>query len=191
MEGFMPICKKCSQAFPCKIKIDGKEHVLSSRKYCFDCSPFGSHNTKKLDESQLKIKKEKGACACGRSLHGRLFCYVCAQKKRVKRVKQHVHGIVGTACWKCGFDEGIESVSVLDFHHMDATQKLFSLTVRNMCNRAWSGVLPEIKKCALLCCRCHRLLHNGLVPLDEIRDIYENRWRQCDFRFDTDVGDAG
>ena len=44
----MKICKKCQDTFPNWVTIDGKPRNLGSRKYCLECSPFGSHNTKNL-----------------------------------------------------------------------------------------------------------------------------------------------
>jgi uncharacterized Zn finger protein len=44
----MPTCKRCAQTFPARVVIDGRPRVLSSRKYCLACSPFGSHNTRQL-----------------------------------------------------------------------------------------------------------------------------------------------
>lgn len=36
----------CQKEFPISIIIDGKRRVLNKRKYCLECTPFGSHNTK-------------------------------------------------------------------------------------------------------------------------------------------------
>ena len=50
----MPTCKKCQANFPNRIKIDGKEKNLGNRSYCLDCSPYGEHNTKKLETGKAK-----------------------------------------------------------------------------------------------------------------------------------------
>ena len=36
------------------MKIDGKTRATNKRKYCLACSPFGSHNTRRLDGSLTK-----------------------------------------------------------------------------------------------------------------------------------------
>ena len=51
----MKICVKCQKEFPSWVTIEGKPRNLCSRKYCLDCSPFGSHNTKNLTNA----KKER------------------------------------------------------------------------------------------------------------------------------------
>jgi len=47
----MPICKKCSKSFPNARWIDGKRQILSSRKYCLECSPYKKHNTRPIDDN--------------------------------------------------------------------------------------------------------------------------------------------
>lgn len=170
----MPKCKKCSNNFPCHIWIDGKERNLQNRSYCLECSPFGQHNTKRI---HIETKNEDAKhCDCGRLCKVGNRCFVCYQKEKVKRVRIKVHKLVGTACWRCGFDLGMDGVGVLDFHHVNPENKNFSLYVRNMCNRAWKVVLPEIKKCTLLCCRCHRMFELGLISQAEIKELYEKEW---------------
>ena len=188
----MPICRKCEGEFPNKIRVNGKEHNLQNRKFCLKCSPFGSHNTRKLDEDVVPHGKRRvsGTCGCGRRIQeGRsLTCYVCYQHAKTERVRRKVYGMLGTACWRCEFDAGFEAISVLDFHHMDEKTKLFTLQTRNMCNRAWDVVLEEMKKCCLLCCRCHRLFHAGLVSADEIKGIHERKWKEIEETGRSSVG---
>lgn len=35
----------CNAHFPNRLKIEGKMRNLNNRKYCFECSPWKSHNT--------------------------------------------------------------------------------------------------------------------------------------------------
>lgn len=53
----MPICKNCGRKFPARIKIDGKTRLLTKRKYCLVCSPFGEHNTYQLSLGRSKPPK--------------------------------------------------------------------------------------------------------------------------------------
>lgn len=50
------ICRKCNKEFPYHKKINGKVRNLNSRKFCLDCSPFGSRNTKPDDPARKTIK---------------------------------------------------------------------------------------------------------------------------------------
>ncbi len=51
----MDLCHKCGSPIKRRVVIDGQRKLLSGRKYCLDCSPFGRHNTKKLDGSKRSI----------------------------------------------------------------------------------------------------------------------------------------
>jgi len=57
-------CRKCRSILPATAIIDGKRRSLKNRKFCFVCSPFGSHNTKKDDPSRPnkppRVKPKKG-----------------------------------------------------------------------------------------------------------------------------------
>lgn len=44
----MPTCAKCGSTFPNRIMVDGSVRVVSKRRFCLRCSPFGKHNTRDL-----------------------------------------------------------------------------------------------------------------------------------------------
>ena len=46
----------------------------------------------------------------------------------------------------------------MDFHHLDPMEKDFSISERMT---SFEAILPELAKCSLLCCRCHREVHDG------------------------------
>lgn len=41
------ICANCGDLFEKRVVIDGKSRNLSHRKFCFKCSPWGKHNTRR------------------------------------------------------------------------------------------------------------------------------------------------
>lgn len=53
----MPTCQKCGKDFPNWIKLNGERKNISKRKYCLDCSPFGMHNTRKIEKPRASAKK--------------------------------------------------------------------------------------------------------------------------------------
>lgn len=169
----MLVCKKCEKEFPVKIVIDGVERNLQRRQFCLECSPFGQRNTRDLTRPE-----NGGICACGKEIKGRRKpkCRLCYWREKHARSRQKVYDIVGTACWKCGFDGGMEAVGALDFHHMK--KRSFHLTSKNITNKSWQRVFEEMQKCANLCCRCHRLVHIGIIKREEITKIYENKWSE-------------
>ncbi len=62
-------------------------------------------------------------------------------------------------CVLCGED----TPEVLDFHHLDPTQKDF--TIGTATNYSWSKLKSEIEKCVVVCKNCHTKIHAKLVTL--------------------------
>lgn len=161
-------CLKCNKDFPLVSWIHGKRKNFQRRKYCLDCSPFGHRNTRKLEKIGIvKLCKVCGKPTC------KGFCHVCYQKRKQARISDKVHAKIGEGCWLCGYSKGRE---MLDLHHMDPSQKLFCITVREKANLAWEKVWKEIQKCSLLCCRCHREVEYGYVEKSVIEKIYQEKW---------------
>lgn len=188
----MPVCKneRCGKSFASAYWVGGKKHNLGNRTYCLECSPFGLHNTRKLDGRQDRRRSTVGIIgADGRAIcpvcrvllrdtEPRKYCFGCAQRARTKHRNELVHGIVGTACWKCGYDKGFKALRVLEWHHVDPATKLFELSARETTSYAWDRVATELKKCVLMCCRCHREHHAGLISSDELETLRIERWSQ-------------
>lgn len=164
--------KGCNNLVPKFYKTkDGKKHNCERRKFCFKCSPFGFHNSK---------KEHPGICIkCGNpSLSNNRKCYSCYFNERQKNVSERVYGIVGYDCWLCGYNKGKEAKSVLEFHHISPEEKLFNLSTREFVGHSWIKVITELQKCVSLCCRCHREYHAGLIAEEEIGKIHKERWEK-------------
>lgn len=142
----MPICKRCDKKFPNTIVINGKRHNVSKRVFCLECSPFGKHNTRKdLDAP----RKKRGDSADVKRWRHRTMARAIEYK--------------GGKCVVCGYNRCSRA---LDFHHVDPSTKLFTIS-NNGFGRSWERVKAEIDKCVLLCANCHRELHAGLISLPE------------------------
>src|SRR5579859_3424844 len=163
----MPQCKKCQILFSTRIVIDGKERNVKNRRYCLTCSPFGHHNTVKLEERSGETIGTCGTCK-------RSFVYVrqkghrCGQcntcwtnAKRIAQ-KQRALNCMGGKCQACGYDRCPQALA---FHHIQEETKLFNLSSSNY--RSWESVAAELKKCLLLCIRCHQEYHSGFVDLSD------------------------
>ncbi len=61
----MITCQKCGDNFKIWETVNGKKRNLKNRQYCLNCSPFGSHNTKKLNGEPTKFQKKDPKCKCG------------------------------------------------------------------------------------------------------------------------------
>ena len=168
----MPVCRNCSNRFPARIAIDGRKRHLGNRKYCLDCSPFGAHNTRKLENfvygsAGSWVPTKQQACIC--NLCGREYtyhrkggatlsrCNSCRNKVRMHIRKIKAVDYLGGACSRCGYDK---CRAALDFHHLDPDNKKFSLGGNY--NRKWEEFKKELDKCVLLCANCHREEHADL-----------------------------
>lgn len=166
------ICQKCGDSFSQSLMIDGKKRNLQNRKFCLVCSPFGVHNT-----SNLSFTKEEKKCqSCNKVITRKnekgKKCWVCTNKEnREKKIKQ-IQELVGTSCWLCGYNK---TWAALDLHHVYSHTKVFQLTTREL-QFSWNKIEIELRKCALLCCRCHREFHVGLIDNDIIIKLWKDKW---------------
>lgn len=87
--------------------------------------------------------------------------------KLIMAIQAH-YGCMNLECKWVGVYDSI----VLDFHHCDPSDK--KKDVPGMLHYSRRVLAKEINKCALLCCNCHRLAHNGRVVLRGRCNVNEN-----------------
>ena len=169
----MPICRKCENRFPNTKKIDGKKRYLNSRKFCLDCSPFGSRNTKPDDPSKKSYRKVEDGVRCPYSewsdeakLDFKARLYWKAKNRKEKLVNKF-----GGECEACGYSECMRA---LTFHHKDPTEKKFGLDKRTIQGMNWKQVLDEAAKCKLLCIRCHMEVEEKLFESEY--EVYRDKF---------------
>jgi hypothetical protein len=159
----MPTCRNCSKVFPNRIVIDGKESNLHNRKYCIECSPYNTHNTRVLHSPELRNEGRKCVCnICGKSyiyyrrsgntLKLCLLCYYRSKRLDFKKNK-------GGKCQICNYNR---CTWALQFHHLDPNEKELSLSGKCM---RWDKAKLELDKCILLCSNCHAEIHSGCTVL--------------------------
>jgi len=157
-------CMKCENKIPNLIKIDGKTKNLSKRRYCLDCSPFGSHNTR-----SLHIKDKMNVCKeCRKEYkpgHGKLkdICSTCYRLAYRNKTKQKAIEYKGGCCSVCGYDKYIGS---LQFHHVYPEDKSFIIS--NLSFNKFDSLVDELDKCILVCSNCHGEIHAGLIDAIKI-----------------------
>lgn len=151
--------------------IDGKYRSFRNRRYCLDCSPFGSKNTRVLDPEIRRLKGlDNPECTCVEC--GRIYVYkregqtktVCnschTKKRRINsRIKAYLYK--GKSCIVCGYDKCELS---LHFHHL--YDKKFD--VGGNMNRSWETIKQELDKCVLLCSNCHGEVHSNMITDEEL-----------------------
>jgi general stress protein 26 len=64
----------------------------------------------------------------------------------------------GNKCILCGYNK---SKRALCFHHVDESQKLFTISSSHC--HSWEKIKKELDKTVLLCSNCHMEVHEGLV----------------------------
>ncbi len=91
---------------------------------------------------------------------GGYYCVRCysARRKRERRteLKNKAIKYKGCKCAKCGY---ATDTSALEFHHVDASSKEFSIS-KHALGKPWNEVKKELDKCILLCANCHREVHS-------------------------------
>ena len=92
----------------------------------------------------------------------RVFCSLdCKNKQSVQRRRYRVKlkAIVykGGKCEVCGYGKCMDA---LEFHHVDPTEKEFSVSAE-LGTSSWEKIQIELDKCVLLCANCHRETHYG------------------------------
>ena len=61
------------------------------------------------------------------------------------------------SCNSCGYRKCVEA---LEFHHLDDSEKVDTISKMVQNRRPISRILAEMEKCIVLCANCHRELHN-------------------------------
>lgn len=157
------LCESCSRPFGLRQVIDGKLRYLYRRRFCLDCSPFGSHNTSKFPP-RIGVPEELREHR-RRRRNAKTYRY---QKKRRRRVKAELIELRGGRCEECEYSV---SLAALEFHHRDPATKEFGI---GNFNGSWERLLAEVEKCDLLCANCHRLRH-AAVQIEPDRYIERRR----------------
>lgn len=84
--------------------------------------------------------------------------------KRRKNLKIMSTQYKGGKCSMCGYDKCIDA---LEFHHLDPTEKDFSIASSGY-TRSWEKIRNELDKCMLVCSNCHKEIHYELNKKIEV-----------------------
>lgn len=82
-------------------------------------------------------------------------------RKRYHEHKAYIDGIkTASGCKSCKWNEHPEA---LDFHHLDPNEK--DQSISTMLRLSKIRLDKEMAKCVILCARCHRLVHAGVLEI--------------------------
>lgn len=158
-------CRKCGNYIPYRITIDGKARNLQGRKFCLNCSPFGTHNTKTDDpdrEAKRKSSYKEWSPEQKRVHTARVY-------RRAIQRKEKLIDLAGGGCKACGYNKCHRALS---FHHRNPENKEFALALNNLWSKSWENIETEFEKCDLLCVRCHMELEDELAAIN--KDTYRS-----------------
>jgi hypothetical protein len=95
------------------------------------------------------------------------YCEECLQIYNHSRrsLKKECVEYLGGKCIKCGYSN---KLNALDFHHRDPNTKSFNVSVKLQSRWSMDKLIPELDKCDLVCCRCHREIHYPDGDIDSI-----------------------
>jgi hypothetical protein len=131
--------------------IEGKRRVLKNRKFCLECSPFGSNNrfsddpNREPKQNSFKSRWQKWSQDKKDRHEANVY------KKGIERKKELVK-IMGGCCAVCRYDKCLRCLS---FHHKNPNLKNMELSTTSIRSKKWKEILKEIENCELLCIRCH------------------------------------
>lgn len=129
--------------------IDGRSHILASRKRCLVCQPFKERLGVRPVEIKLLTKTMNNYTSWPEDWKEEHRLRVL--KKGLERKKTLIE-LGGGSCLLCGYSHCLRAMS---FHHRVRTDKAFPLDAANIRSRPWLILIAEQQKCDLLCVRCH------------------------------------
>lgn len=155
----MLICKNCGKEFPKKTTINNITYNLTGRKFCPDCSPIGSRNTRtyivKLLENESfcsrckKIKSKEEFYL--RKNNGKSFSYCITCQEEIKQLKfeekiERIIQLRGGCCQDCG---EVFPAPVYDFY---SEENIFYISkARNM---SIEKLIFQLEKYIMICKNC-------------------------------------
>lgn len=81
-----------------------------------------------------------------------------------RNTKKKLIESMGNCCQICGYNKSQEA---LELHHLNPSEKDFSIGQVISKPISWSKIVEEAKKCVLLCSNCHKEVHYGVSTVPE------------------------
>jgi hypothetical protein len=158
-------CLNCEKQVPRLAWIDGKKRNLNNRKYCFECSPFGQHNTRKIHDPASASTPIYECRICSKTYQGghgqsKGVCSSCRVSASRRNKKTALIEYKGGKCVVCNYNSCQQA---LQFHHKDPNEKEFA--VANSGTLDIKKLKAEVDKCLLVCANCHVEIHAGLIDI--------------------------
>lgn len=88
-----------------------------------------------------------------------------AVKRWRANTKSRLVEAMGGKCLICDYSKCHDA---LEFHHINPEEKEFGLGAIRGSIVSWAKIVQEAKKCILVCSRCHREIHAGMVEMPTV-----------------------
>lgn len=124
--------------------------IKSKDRYGRDKQYVNGHNNRKYDDPRQYKREWNHRNRTKRKKY---------KKIRTHSIKGQLITEAGGKCLLCGLDFDGECTAIFDFHHRDASEKLFNLNNNSVNRYSLLVIREEAAKCDLLCANCHRLVH--------------------------------
>lgn len=149
-------CQICGETIPNRIILDGKVKILSSRKRCLKCSPYGNQGKKTgiPNEESKSMSNYRNWKQEWKDDHIRKI------KEKGNLRKKELVEKAGGSCLMCGYNKSLRAMS---FHHREPSKKIFGLNSNELSSRTKKEIQEEFDKCDLLCVRCHAELEEEIL----------------------------
>jgi hypothetical protein len=132
---------------------EGRKCTICKNIYPPTHDYFGVHkgNSLNLDTYCKICRKEKGRANYNKNKESWNKTHNKTKLEKINKIQEIKKQSKG--CSKCNEKRHY----LLDFHHLDPSQKLFQIGQGE--SKGWDKVLEEMKKCILLCKNCHTEFH--------------------------------
>lgn len=94
-------------------------------------------------------------------------------KRWRKRTKKRIIDAMGGGCVICNYSI---CNSAMDIHHLNPEEKEFGFGKIMANPKKWEILVTELRKCILVCCRCHREIHDGLIQIPNNVVIFDESY---------------
>ena len=89
------------------------------------------------------------------------------------RTKARIIKAMGGKCVICGY---YKCDAAMDLHHINPDEKEFGFGKMMANPKSWEKIVIELRKCVLLCSRCHREIHYGVTVLPKQYTIFNEKY---------------
>ena len=117
-----------------------------------------------VDDGLIRVCHRHGATRHLARREGGYRCTRCTSEgvtRWRREIKRQLVAEAGGGCVACGYDR---CLAALHFHHLDPSQKRFSLSLKGVA-RAADELRQEAQKCVVVCANCHAEIEAGVTAL--------------------------